>query len=195
MRYGQVFQFAVVFALVTSGIGCSSVRWQTSTETELTGLFQNNWTNMTNAYARVVEHQTTREELEALGFTINAPNVDRFEGFSAINVILPASRFEGADQNQLKKFISEDGKYMVLQFPYKSVRTKSHRLYFSKKDREIRGREAIIRFILDDNLVVKKELNDVNRDKDSRSHTFARGAIEIINELSSAVGGPLKVIK
>jgi len=174
--------------------GCGNVRWRTQSDKELTGLFENNRERLLAAVRAIELRKTTRKDLEVQGFDFKAPNVDKSEGFNALNSLFK-QEFRDLDPDRLDALIAKCNGYELVRIPCSNVASKSHRIYFSRKDTYTTGHETEVRILFHNNLVEYVEVNDVSRDKYQRTKAFARGFTELFSEFSGVAGGASKYVK
>lgn len=182
--------------ILTLAIGCIS----THHEEEKTGLFENDCKKMLDAFELVKADEkngATLEDLEKIGFSLDAPNVRRRSGIEGMKAVFGEQYFDtaGRDPNSAKPQFSVLGKYRMLTFPFKDIVTTEDRFYFSTKNTDTEGKDVALLFVLEDDKVIYKAAEVVNIDKHESEHAFAEGLLNFIEKFGGSLGKIYDLLK
>lgn len=179
----QWYVYASVWTLLD--VGCqSSLVVRTKIDTVQTGLFGNNRAALIAAFEKIKEGETTRTELEAMGFSLSAPNVETVEGTEAIRAIFGDEALRNLDLTKPAQYLQEYRMYRLVTIPYRDIKTRSDRIYLNKKDTFRKGWNSTLSIVLKGDLVVYRRERKVYVDTHEVDRAFLQGIVEVISDIN-----------
>ncbi|MDO8467261.1 MAG: hypothetical protein Q7S83_03940 [bacterium] len=166
--------------------GCTT----TKTETKMTGLFDNDAEKMIAAYDLVEKDKTTLAQLTEIGFNPKAPNVSTLDGPEAMRAIFGEQAFDTAlrDRKNIRELLDELSHYSMIEVPYFYLEEKEDRFYFSTQDTFRDGKEARLRFVLYDGVVIYGDKKHVIIKGHESESAFAEGLFKLVEKFGGAAG-------
>ncbi|GEM_PF-2820997 len=165
-------------------IGCIKTR----KEEVKTGLFGDDPEKMLEAFKKVKVGETTRQELEKIGFNLNVPNIDRRGGVEAMDQLFPGGQsFQGVVNEFLKhgkdnELFKELSRYEMIRIPYKDIEIKTDRIYLNKKVTTREGKDILITILFKDDVVVyAPAAHRIDIKETSSDGAFLEGLVELLN--------------
>ncbi|MDP3901781.1 MAG: hypothetical protein Q8Q37_02305 [bacterium] len=167
--------------------GCTS----TNHAITQTGLFDNDLDKMMLAYRQIEYGQTTKVDLENLGFDFEAVNVTHYSGPEAMREIFGDQMFNSVFNNaesdvvlEMDCMLIDFNRYEMYSVPYVDMVTKSDRFYFSEKKNSRKGVEVHLSLVLKDKTVVYAGDRRVRVDEKGADSAFAAGLFDAVGDVS-----------
>lgn len=152
-----------------------------------TGLFDGDLKKLSEAYEKVDKMErgkATRADVEAIGFNLGAPNIERIPGPAAFRRIFGDTVFQNAlgDPKNAQTLLKEMQQYKAHFVPYKDIATYTDRYYFSTKETLSRGDDLLIMILFKNDTLFYSDYRYVKIDSRESTHAFAQGIIDVIKE-------------
>lgn len=181
---------ATTLAAISSGCQ-SSLVVRTKIDTVKTGLFGNERGALITAFEKIKEGKTTLSELEHSGFSLTAPNVETIEGTEAIRAIFGDEALRNLDLAKPAQYLNEYREYKLVVIPYRDLKTRTDRIYVSKKDTYRKGWDTTLSIVLKGELVIYRRERKVYVDTHEVDRAFLQGFVDLFGGLN----GWTKIIK
>ncbi|MEK7192024.1 MAG: hypothetical protein AAB646_00720 [Patescibacteria group bacterium] len=156
-----------------------------------TGLFGDDLEKMMAAYQEIRPDQTTREDLERIGFKLKGvSNVEQSVGSDAIKAMFGSNVFQsaGTDKAKVDEFMSSMNDYEMFLIPFRDIVTTTDRIYWSRRDMFREGKDAAIIIIFKGNKVIFRGKRSVDIKEKVSDYAFGQGFLELIEKVATFSG-------
>ncbi len=152
-----------------------------------TGLFDGDLKKLSEAYEQLEKlelSKATQKDVEAIGFNLVAPNVERVPGPASFRRIFGDTVFQNAigDAKNAATLLSEMQHYRAYFVPYKDITTYTDRYYFSTKESLSQGDDLLIMMFFKNGTLFYRDYRYVKIDSKESTHAFGQGVLDIIKE-------------
>lgn len=159
-----------------------------------TGLFKDDLKKLWEAYQVVSQKDRgtlATEDLQGMGFRLDAPNVQRISGPPTFRKIFGENVFQGAlaetkdggsVESRTDALLKEMNRYHAFFIPYKYIVTEEDRIYFTTRETTQKGDDLLILFMFKNDKLVYCDYEYVKIDAKSSKSAFAQGLVEFIDK-------------
>lgn len=175
---------------ITLGTGCESARKRTKVDRNKTGLFSDDRAVLARKFEGIVRGKTTKAELTAMGFDLNAKNIQGFTGVPAFRELFGPDVFRNAidGNNGFDKRLPEYNSYTLYQIPYKDTLVTSDRIYMNKKVTTTVGWDSLYSIVTHNDVVIYAAPKELFLDQLQTDRRVFGGPIDLIGEIGGTLG-------